>query len=502
MKRKTMSIAALGMSLVLMATAAPAIADEGDPLPAATVALGGASSILTLPAADGVRDTATFALTSDIATTVALDVVGEDDTTVVKTLTPVELTADVLSATVTVDVAGLPSGLLSLRATPTEGEAVSSPVRVGSGKPAAVKLALSPKTIYTWSGSSARSTVASVSAVDETELAIPFTGTVTAVVGSVKHIVTVISSRGSTAKATIPASRLTAGTGKVTATVTGNGKKLTSDAASLVVRKTSVASAKISRSTSVVYPTKDGYKDSVAFSVSWKSSTGGTIPARGTVKIVNSKGKTVKVWTKSSSKNWAVAWNGKIGSTAVYGTYKVVAAVKGPEGSTLTSSTTVAVKKGKLVERTLKSTVKADTVLKQYTDYGYYSEAECWHDYYAVGDVFCIGYDGDAGISVISTGRRAVPDAVVRAQKYATAKVKLTANVTSVYGDAAWGYGRVGSDTAKATRIDGEGKLSAGWLSLPATTRKLDVFMALGEFSFASLDKITIEYRYKVLSTS
>lgn len=496
-----MGSAALGMSLILVAAAVPAFGEDGEPVPSATLDLGAASAVLTLPAGDGVRDAATLTVTSDVATTVTLDVLGVDDTTVVKALTPVELTAGALSATVTVDVAGLPAGLLSVRATPAAGDAVSSALTVGSGTPSTVSLSVSPKTIYTWSGSSARSTVATVSAVDETELAIPFTGSVTAVVGSVKHVVAVTSPAGAAAKATISASQLKAGAATVTATVTGNGVKKTSDAVSLTVRKTTVSSAKITRSATVIYPTKDGYRDSARFSVSWKSSTGGTIPTTGTIKIVNSKGKTVKSWSKTSSKAWAATWNGKIGSSVVYGTYTVKAAVKGPEGSTQTASTTVTVKKGKLVDRTLKSTVKANTVLTQYVDLGDWDYNVCYENYYELGDIFCDGDDSIDGISVISTGTRNVPAAVKDAQKYGGAKVRMTAKVTSLYGEAVWGYARKGAETSKATVISSEGNSTAGWLSLPEATSKLDVFLGLAEYTFVGIDTVTIEYRYKVLST-
>ncbi|RYF48123.1 MAG: hypothetical protein EOO27_36085, partial [Comamonadaceae bacterium] len=281
MRSNKTGFAALGMSLLLVAAGGPAFAEDGDPVPAATVGLSGASGVMTLPAGDGVRDTATFTVTSDVATTLDLEVIGVDDTTVVKALAPIELTAESLVASVTVDVAGLPAGLLSLRATPAAGETVSTALRVGSGTPTTVTLSVSPKTVYTWSGSSARSTVATVSAIDETELAIPFTGSVTAVVGSARHVVSVTSPHGSATKATISASKLKVGTGTVTATVTANGVKATSDIVSLTVRQTAVTSAKVSRSASVVYPTKDGYMDSVKFSLSWKSSTGAAIPAAG-----------------------------------------------------------------------------------------------------------------------------------------------------------------------------------------------------------------------------
>lgn len=501
MKKTILRATALGLAMVLIGAAAPAIADEGDPAPVATLGLSEASNVLTLPAADGVRDAATLTLSSDTATTVSLDVIGTDGATVVKSLAPVELTSETLSATVTVDVAGLEPGSLSLRATPAAGEGVTAALTVGSGKPATATLSLSPKTIDTWKGSAVRSTVATVSTVDETGLSIPFTGSVTAKVGKVTYTTAVASTSGAASTVRIAATKLTAGSGSATASVTGSGTTVTSNTAAFTVRSTAVTSTKIARSATVVYPTKDGYKDSVRFSVSSKTTTGTTIPVTGWVKVINSKGKTVKSWTLESSKSWSATWNGKVGTTAVYGTYTVKAAVRGPEGSTQSASTTVTVKKGKLVDRSIKTTVKADTVLKKYVDLGDTDYNLCWHNYYKDGDVFCDGDDSIDGVSVMSVGARNVPTAVLDAQKFGGAKVKLTAKVSSLYGDAAWGYARRGSESWKSTVIEALGNSTPGWLALPDGTEKYDITLAVGEYSFVGVDTLTIEYRYRVLST-
>lgn len=494
-------IGALALSLALVGAGAPAMADEEIPEPETLLTLSDPKAVLSLPAGDGVRDSATFALTADTATTVSLDIVAADGVTIVTSLAPISLADTALTANVTVNVAGLPAGLLSVRATPALGAPVSSPLRVGSGKPTKATVSLSPTTIYTWSGSSARSTVATVTAVDETNLTIPFTATVTALVGSATSSATVASPSGAAAKVTIPASKLKVGTGKVTAAVTANGGKATSNAASLTVRATAVATTKIARSTSVLYPTKDGYKDSVKLTATSTTTTGSAIPVTGTVKIVNSKGKVVKTWKLSSSKTWSGVWNGKTGSRVVYGTYTVKTSLKGPEGATRTAKTTVQVKKGKLVSKSVKSTVKANKVLSSYIDLGDWDYNDCWQNYYVAGDIFCDGDDSIAGLSLMASGTRTVPTAVVNAQKYGGAKVRITAKVSKLYGDAIWGYAPAGKDLSKTTLIRSTGNNSPGWLSLPATTKKLDVALGLGEYSFVGIQTFTIEYSYKVLST-
>lgn len=494
-------IGALALSLALVGAGAPTMAEETTPEPETLLTLSDPKAVLSLPAGDGVRDSASFALAADSATTVSIDIVGQDGSTVLSSLAPISLTETALTANVTVNVAGLPAGLLSVKATPVLGAPVFSPLRVGSGKPTKATVSLNPRTIHTWSGSSARSTVATVSAVDETNLAIPFTGTVTAVVGSAKYSVAVASPRGAAATATIPASKLKAGSGKVTASVTANGGKATSSAASLTVRATAIASTKVARSTSVVYPTKDGYKDSVKLTATSTTTTGSAIPVTGTVKILNSKGKTVKTWKLSSSKTWSGVWNGKTGSRVVYGKYTVKTSLKGPEGATRTASTTVQVKKGKLVSKSLKTTVKANKILTAYIDLGDWDYNDCWQNYYVLGDIFCDGDDSIDGLSLMASGTRTVPTAVVNAQKYGGAKVRITAKVSSLYGDAAWGYAPVGKDLSRSAAIRSTGNTSPGWLSLPATTKKLDVLLGLGEYSFVGIQTFTVEYSYKVLST-
>ena len=130
----------------------------------------------------------------------------------------------------------------------------------------------------------------------------------TAKVGKVSYTAAVASTSGAAGTVRIAATKLTAGSGSATASVTGSGTTVTSNAAAFTVRSTAVTSTKIARSATAVYPTKDGYKDSVRFSVSSKTTTGTTIPVTGWVKVINSKGKTVKSWTLESSKSWSATY--------------------------------------------------------------------------------------------------------------------------------------------------------------------------------------------------
>lgn len=497
-------IAALLLSAALVLPAVPAAADEIDPTvpvpsPEAMLSLT-TPGVLTLPSGDGVRDLTTVTVASDIPTTVTLTIVDAADS-VVRSLPTVDLTADSLSAYVDVPVIGLPAGELMLEATPAAGTPASALLQVGSGQAASASLSLSTRTIYTWKKSEARSTVASVTVADETGLKVPFTGSVTAKVGSRTQKVAVVSSTGAVAKATISSAKLAKGTARVSAAVIAGGEKATSNTVTLAIKNAAITSTKLSASVTTFYPTKDGYKDSAKLSVVSSSTTGGTLPVTGTVKIT-SKGKTVKTWKLTSSKKWSASWDGKVKGKVVPGTYSATVSVSGPEGAAKKSTVKLTVKKGKLVSKKSKVTVDANSVLTSYVDGGYWDYNMCWEDYYTEGDVFCDGDDAsDDTLSVLALGTVKVPSAVVSSQKYGKAKVRLTAKVTSFYGTAAWGYTPVGKDGGRTKLLTGEGKSTAGWLALPATVRKLDVVLGLGEYSFVGIDTFTIEYSYRVLSS-
>ena len=108
-----------------------------------------------------------------------------------------------------------------IEATPTAGNTAHANLTVGSGEPSEVVETLSASTIFTWTGSSVRNTVATVSATDETGLEVPFTGTVVATVGGATATAPVTSFAGESTATLIPVSALALGTGTVVATVWG-----------------------------------------------------------------------------------------------------------------------------------------------------------------------------------------------------------------------------------------------------------------------------------------
>ncbi len=465
-------LTALALTVALVGAVSPAVADELEPSPDPATLILTAPGPLTLPDGDGVRDITAVTLSADIATDATIEVLAADGATILRELDAVTIT-DTLAFAFAVPVTGLPAGELYLRATPTAGDPVQVPLLVGSGDPTTVTLALSRSTIYTWAKSTTRTTVATVSAVDETGLTIPFAGTVTAKVGVKSQSVAVASKDANPAKATISSSKLAAGKATVTARVTGTAATKTSTAASLTVKNVAVSSTKLTASATTVYPTKDGYKDSVTLKVSSKTTTGGAVPVTGTVKIT-SKGKTVASWKLSSSKAWSKTWNGKVKGKVLPGTYTVSVSIKGPEGAAKVASKKITVKKGKLVTKTTKTTVTRKSLLT---------------------DQLTI-----SGVSLYA-GTRSVPKAVVKSIAYGAPKVRVSADVTRVSGDVAWGYGIADTEVGKVAEITKRGVSSPGWLKLPKSARKIDVILVTGESSSVTIKTFTIEYTYKVLST-
>ncbi|GAA5036915.1 hypothetical protein ACFQRL_13765 [Microbacterium fluvii] len=499
-KTSVLRAGAVALVAALFCGAAPAYADEVDP--SATLSLG-AAGVLTLPDADGVRDATEVTVSSTAPTTATVTVASADGLTLYAQVGTVELTEqNGLTAAVAVPVTGLPAGALSVVATPTTGEASSTGLTVGSGAAVTASLSLSRSTIYTWSKSTRHTTTVSVAVEDETGLAVPFTGTVTAKVGSSTKSVAVAAADASTATATLSASKLAHGSGTVSATVVGAGEAaITSAARALTVSSVALKSTKLAASAATLYPTKDGYRDSAKLSVSSTTTTGGSIPTTGGVTITRG-GKTVASWKLSSSKAWSATWNGKVGGKVVAGTYKVTVSIKGPEGKTQSASKTITVKKGKLVTKKTSKWVSAKSVIKKYANYDFYDQGYCGTDWAVAGDVMCIGYDDqyDGVMSLYATGALTVPSAVVKAEKYGSAKVRLTIDTIAISGDVVWGYRARGKQITNGDFITRTGTSTRGWSTLPTETTKVDVGIGLGEYSYVAAKRFKVEYAYKVMT--
>lgn len=487
--------AATVTTFVAIAAATTASAEE---VTAANLAFDVAPGVLTLPAGDGVRDETQFTISSDIATEVSLVVRSTDSSDVVATLPAVTLAA-ATPAVVDLDLTGLDRGNFEVYATPTDGESIVTALTVGSGEPSDVSMSLSAGTIFTWAGASPRTSVATVSATDETGLAVPFHGTVTAAIGGKAYSPAIASTTGDPATVNLPSSKFGYGTGTVVARISGPTEgSYTSDVQSLKVLATAVSSVAVTTSSASVYPYKDSFYDTVKITVTPKTTTGAPFASTGSVKITRS-GKTVASWSLTSSAARSVSWDGKVAGKIVPGTYTVTVTIKGPEGSTRTASKTVTVKSSKLVTKTKTVTYKASSIMKYHSPLDYYEDGYCVN-YTDTGEFECDSYDAYyvEDVALMAQGYAWVPSDVQSAQKYGSASVKVYMNLTAGYGTAAWSYDTVEWGTAKVGAAQ-LGKRSLGSLSLPSGSSKVHITIALGEYSWIVGDKFTFVYSYKVL---
>lgn len=491
---RVLSAAALS-ALMASVGITTAVADDDDPVvPNLDITEAG---IITLPAGDGVRDSTDVTVTSDAPTIVSLSI-SDTSWAEVETLPSVELTAEDLSADVTVPVAGLEAGNYYLVATPVGGDAVSTGLTVGSGEPTDVFTDLSTYSIFTLASATPHSTTVTVYAWDETGEVVPFEGTVSATVGGKTATAPVASTDGSNATATISGTALKAGTGPVVASVHafGGSTNYESDPVDIDVISTGVTGVSLARTASSVYPYKDYYRDTVSFTVKPSTTTGTTLAATGSVKITRS-GKTVKTWTLTSSATKKFTWDGKVNGKIVPGTYTVKVTIKGPEGSTKTASTTVKVDSGKLKTKTKTLTYKSASAFKKYVANDQYEENACYINYPKSGYSYCEAPFASIvdGYALIGLGAVSVPSYVVSAEAYGGAKVNATLYGVKKAGTIDWllggDYGSVRSGHLKT------GTNSLGTVTLATGSKKTYVYVGLdgGEWVYNTSLKVTYTYR-------
>ncbi|WP_062518699.1 hypothetical protein [Demequina silvatica] len=483
--------AATVASLALIGIASGASAED-----AATLTLGTAT-VLTLPAGDGVRDSTSVSVSSDVATTADVALIGTGLEPL--PLAPVEITDPAVAVRVTVPLDGLPSaGTYDLVVTPASGEPVVRRITVGSGDPKKVTLALSDSKLYTWSGASPRTAVATVRATDETGLRVPFTGTVIAKAGGKSSTTSIGSATGASASRKVYASQLAAGTGTVTARLDGPTLTGSTASAPITIKKTAITGVSLVPSRTNVYPAKDGYRDSVRLTVIPAKSRPVIFPATGTVKVTYD-GRTVKSWKLTSATKWTGTWDGLNGGRIVPGTYRVSVSIKGPEGTTRTARTTIDVSKRRLVATTRTVSYAADQVI-QYQEVIARGSGSCSSDVYVAGDSYCSSADSaSSGQALLGWGEIDVPTAVVDAQRYGATRVKVTANWRDVDGPVSWcvsNYYRGNCDQSAAAK---EGAQSLTPLKLRTGGTWFSLTVMLGYSARAHVTGFTMTYTYQAL---
>ena len=184
----------------------------------------------------------------------------------------------------------------------------------------------------------------------------------------------------------------------------------------------------------------------------------------------------MKSWTLTSSKVWAATWDGKVHGKIVPGKYSVKVSIKGPEGHTQTATKTVTVDSGKLKTVTKTITYKASSVLRNVDDDSTDSTGIC--EPQPSGAVYCSAGPNGGDIALWNYGSITVPSYVLSAQKYG-AKAAVYLQGLQGYGNGAWGYDRISLGGAKVGPLTA-GTSTLGYLSLPATTKKVYVTVAMG----------------------
>lgn len=249
----------------------------------------------------------------------------------------------------------------------------------------------------------------------------------------------------------------------------------------------------VRRSTSTVYPVKDGYRDSVVFTVTPSIAGPTTAKVTGTAKLTRA-GKTVKTWSIHSGVT-RLAWNGKAGGVVKAGRYTLTVRAKGPQGSARTVRSSVTVSPKRLVARTATVTKQAASALSRFQPYDAAGSGTCGYSGPLVG---CIGYTAANGatFSVIVGGSVAVPKAVRAGTVYAEPELRVGIHATKLTGSAVWGSA---AGSAHATGTLTKGTTAGKWLRWSGNPATASVFIGLGDDSSLVLDGITYTYRYRAL---
>lgn len=458
------------------------------------------SGVVTLPAADGIRDTTTVTVTSQVPTTVRADFY-RDGLFISRFVESASVSDDPLTSVITVPLAGMPTpaaGAYEIRVTDNADETVttSTTVIVGSGTAKSVTLSsTTPTQLYPYPDGQRDSVSTRILVADETGLAIAAAGTM--------KIVTATKSTSapvSVGAVATPASLSTVGLPHGAATLqvamrgTGGGSALAAAGVALNLKPTAITAVALSVGSTQVYPSKDGYQDTVGFKAT-VSATGVLVPVpvTGTIEVLYGATVVAK-WTLSSLGARSVSWNGLNGGRVVQGTYTIKASARGPEGPTVVRSTSVYVSAKKLVTVTAKATHTASALLDQVIDYSISGYGECYE--YQDGAVECNAYYDDV-FGLVVLGSTSIPAAVLGSRKYATPEVRITANISYTYGLSVWGYGP--PDGSFVTANWTEGASTAGWTSLGASASSVDISGGLTEYADVIVDSYVVEYRYSVL---
>ena len=288
----------------------------------------------------------------------------------------------------------------------------------------------------------------------------------------------------------VPTAGLVAGA--YTATVaTADGASATAGFSVQALRAT-LTTLSVQRSLSTVFPVRDGYRDTVVFTVTPTIDGPATAKVTGTARLSRGS-RTVRTWKLHAGTNRLV-WNGRVRGTVEPGGYTLSVRAKGPQGGARTAHSSVAVSAKRLVTRTATVTKLASSVLSRFQSYDAAKQGTCAYSGPLVGCVGSVAADG-ATFSVIVGGTVAVPSAVRRGTAYAKPQLRVAIHTTRLTGGAVWG---AAAGSAHVTGTLGKGTTvgTLGWSGDPATA---SVFIGLDSSSSFVADRFVFTYRYRTL---
>jgi Trypsin/Fibronectin type III domain len=259
-----------------------------------------------------------------------------------------------------------------------------------------------------------------------------------------------------------------------------------------VVRSgTGVTASHIRQSDTTIYPTTDGYKDSVLITVESMTSSGTKLPAAGsTIVVKNSAGTVVATKAISTTGSTKYAWNGKVAGKVKPGTYTIVYTAKSTAAPTMkvVKTSTVRVSAAKLLPRTLVVTKRASDVFTEYVDGGAAcvvesGYVEMWH----------VGYEG------ICYGNVTSPSAVRAAAKYAPVSVKATLSIASTPWQSSVMLTSNGSAMNSDVSISGPGVRTYALGEMVDPAGGLQLGLIGSYFAKIKVTSVRLTYTYRVL---
>jgi secreted trypsin-like serine protease len=278
----------------------------------------------------------------------------------------------------------------------------------------------------------------------------------------------------------------------VTATfLDGAGNPGSASSPIVALLSTEIVAASVSRDVGTVYPSDDGYRDTVRLSYDMTSSTGRSMPLTEGSLTVKFGSKTVQTWKITKSASSSKTWNGKKGGKVVPGTYTVILVAKGSQGRKFTETTSIVVSDKEIKTKTLTKSYSGRTAFGTNISY---DDTACTYN----SSNHLIGYTlyfGDAYCS----SELSVPAAVVKGYDFGSVSVKASMSVYSNDGTHCGSFGIAEAAYEDKLLCDnGTKTFSMGGLERGSTSILTYIYLP-DAFCMLSVKNLTLTYTYKTL---